>query len=271
MEADIFYDFLYSEEYPQFKFMIYQCFPDLKEKLDLAEQKEHKKIIEEYIKNTRETNQENLQKSYNFIKNEVDRNGKNIVQILANLMDYKDITDDYILVPTIFPVSPFKNNTFFFSIYSALKGKVEQPSVLAVSVHEISHIILLEILKRNTMELNRDVLYFIKELIAPVLVCHNDFGNIYKKEIIGNYNVLQIYFNVDGEVISAFDYFSKIFTKNITENKNFLSFLKQIIVLCNKIQIEISNKMAFDNKHGRQIMTEPELLKKYQEPIYIKK
>ena len=270
-EVQIFLDFLNNKEYPQHRNIIFSNFPELKEKIEFHIGNE-KNIIEKFLKDARENNKSKIQESVLFIRKEIEKNGAKTLEILAKLMDYtwKPSEEDYFLVPTIFPLSPFKKNTFYFSIYKSLKGNTEYPKVLAVSAHEISHMIFFDILKDKNIGIGQELLYFIKELIAPILVYQNDFDNIFKKEIVGNYNVLEIYLEKDGKVIKAFDYFLEIFIKNKSEGKNFNTFLDEMISVCKEIESDIKDKKAFDNKYGMQIMKEPELLEKFREPIKLR-
>lgn len=267
-EIDIFFNFLNNKEYPQHRNIIFSCFPELKKELGLQKEDE-KSIIKKFIKIVRRNSKDNIKKSVSFIKNEIREKGEKTLEILANLMDYKWRYEnvDYFLIPTILPFSPFGDNVFYYSIHRSLKGDTEFPEVLAVSVHEISHMILFDILKVENIKLSQELTYFIKELIAPVLVYQDDFNGIFKKDIVGNYNVLEVYFEKDGKIIKAFDYFLEMFIKNKSEKKNFIFFLDKMISICKKIEPEIKEKRAFDNKYGMQIMKDQELLKKFREPI----
>lgn len=270
-EVNIFFNFLNNKEYPQHRNIIFSCFPELKEELDLQKGDE-KSIIKKFIKIVRRDNKDNIKKSILFIKDEVKEKGEKTLEILANLMDYKWKNEniDYFLIPTILPFSPFGDNIFYYSIYKSLKGDTEFPKVLAVSAHEISHMILFDIIEKKNIKLSQELIYFIKELIAPILVYQDDFKDIFKKDIVGNYNVLEVYFEKDEKVIRAFDYFLEMFIKNRSEKKDFVIFLDDMISICKKIEPRIKEKRAFDNKYGTQIMKDQELLKKFREPIKLR-
>jgi hypothetical protein len=267
-EIKLFTNFLNNKEFPQHKNIIFFSFPELKEKLDLQKESEIF-ILEEFLKTTREKNKENIQKSVDYIKKEADKNGEKTLKMLSDLMDYKwkSETQDYFLIPTIFPLSPFSGNTFYYSIYKSLQGITEYPNVLAVSAHEISHVILFEILKENNIRMGQELFYFVKEIIAPVLVFQDDFDGIFKKEIVGNYNVLEIYFKENDKSIRAFDYFQEKFIKNKANGKKFIDYLEEMVSFCQKIEKQIQEKRMFDNKYGIQIMKNPELLEQFREPI----
>lgn len=269
-EIKLFTNFLNNKEFPQHRNIIFFSFPELKEKLDLQKESEIS-ILEEFLKTTREKNKENIQKSVDYIKKKVDENGEKTLDILSDLMDYewKPETQDYFLVPTIFPISPFGGNTLYYSIYKSLQGITEYPNVLAVSAHEISHVILFEILKEKNVRMGQELFYFVKEIIAPVLVFQDDFDGIFKKEIVGNYNVLEIYFKENDKSIKAFDYFQEKFIKNKASGKKFIDYLDEIISFCRKIEKQIQEKRMFDNKYGIQIMKDPELLEQFRKPIIL--
>lgn len=269
-EIEIFFNFLHNKEYPQHRNMIFFYFPELKYLIERNPENEVG-IIENFIQKTRSQNKNNIERSITYIEDAVRDKGEKSLQILANLMNYnrKRATENYVLTPTIFPVSPFKGNTFFYSIYKSLQGVTEYPKVLAVAVHEISHMMLFDILIEKNVSLDNFTIYFIKELIAPILVFQDDFTGIFKKEIVGNYNVLEIYFKENGQTVKAFDYFLKKFESNRANGKAFGEFLDDMIALCLKIKEPIKEKRLFDNKHGLQILKDPELLKQFREPILI--
>ncbi len=267
-EVQIFQNFLNNKEYPQHRNIIFSSYPELKQKLEL-EGVDEKAVLIQYLNKTRAENKINIEKSIKYIENEIINKSERTLEILADLMDYKwrQEAEDYLLIPTIFPICPFNGNTFFFSIYGSLKDVVEYPKVLAVSAHEISHMIFFEILQKEKIELSAKLNYFIKELIAPVLVYQDDFKGCFEKMIVGNYNVLEIYFEENGKLIKAFDYFYEMFSKYRSEKRGFNSFLNDMVSICRKIELEIVEKREFDNVHGIKIMKDPELLEAFRKPI----
>jgi hypothetical protein len=270
-EVEVFQNFLHHKEYPQHRNIIFSSFPELQQLLDV-DGCDEKTVLIEFISKIREENKVNIEKSVKYVENEINNKGEQTLRILADLMDYefKKEAPDFILIPTIFPMCPFNGNTFFFSIYGSLKGVIEYPKVLAVSAHEISHMIFLDILKTKNIKLHLKLNYFVKELIAPILVYQDDFKSCFEKMIVGNYNVLEIYFDDSGRIIKAFDYFYEMFSKYISEKKGFLLFLKDMVSMCRKIEAEIIEKRSFDNQYGIKIMSDPVLLEMFRRPIKLK-
>ena len=93
---------------------------------------------------------------------------------------------------------------------------------------------------------------------------------IFKKDIVGNYNVLEIYFKIGDKIISAFDYFLEMFEKNRSKGNDFTFFINQMMHVCKQVESDIKGKRNFDNKYGIQIMKDPKLLKEFREPIQLK-
>lgn len=269
-EIEIFLNFLHNKEYPQHRNMIFFHFPELKTLIEQNPEDESK-IVENFIQNIRSQNKKNIEKSTLYIESTVRDKGEKSLQTLANLMNYdwEQDTEDYVLIPTVFPLSPFNGHTFFYSIYKSLQGVTEYPKVLAVAMHEISHMILFNILKKKDISLDNYTVYFIKELIAPILVYQDVFNGIFKKEIVGNYNVLEIYLKENGKTIKAFDYFLEKFNENRNKGLIFDDFLDDMISVCLKIKESIKEKRLFDNQHGLQILKNPELIRQFREPIII--
>ena len=236
-ELNVFVNFMNSKRFPQHRVITFMSYPDLEERIKSSKDSE-KNVVKQFIKEVRDEHSDNLQKAYNYIKKEVEKNGEKTVEILSKLMDYewKEDNDDYYLVPTIYPTCPFWKNTFYFSIYKTTKGFTEYPKVLAVSAHEISHMMFFDILEDNKIKLSQDMMYFIKELIAPILVYQDDFSEIFEKNIIGNLNVLEIFFDINKKNIKAFDYFLEMFEKNREKGGSFLEFIKKMILICKTVE-----------------------------------
>lgn len=115
-EVEIFLYFLNSKEYPQHRNIIFASFPDLKNSLDTSKKEDEKRIIEKFLNSTRENNKVDIEKITSFVNAKIEKHGEAILEILANIMDYKwkPKSGDYYLVPTVYPRSPFWGDTFFF-------------------------------------------------------------------------------------------------------------------------------------------------------------
>ncbi|MCX6716536.1 MAG: hypothetical protein NTV72_01275 [Candidatus Taylorbacteria bacterium] len=266
-EIKIFFNFLNNKDFPQHRNIVFFKHPELKEKIEnIKDSKEQIKIIAEFISFFRKKYSNEIDKATEYIDKEIENKGNNALFVLENLMDFSN-NAEYIIIPTIYPLCPFFNNTFFYSIYDVKNGKVTYDDVVSVSMHEISHMILFEILEKNNIFLNKELIYFVKEIIAPVLVYQDDFNGLFEKEIIGNIDATEIRFSMNGKTIKAFDFFNEMFIKNKKEGKNFNDFLLSTINICKKIENGIIEKHNFWNKNGFEIMNNKELQEQFKVPI----
>lgn len=105
--------------------MIFNYFIDLKEKLAVAnDDNQRKNVLRDCIRTFRQSNSEKIKKIEDLAKKQIDVMGNTIIDELAKIMDYKfeQSHKGYIIVPVVLPFSPFKDNTFFYSINKLLKS-----------------------------------------------------------------------------------------------------------------------------------------------------
>jgi len=271
-EVGIFYFFLHSNDFPQHRNSIFGAYPELKDRLlNLGEQAE-KEELRKFVVEVRNKYQPEIKSAVKYIRKEVELKGFSSLEILGHLMNYIWPTSDkskYFLVPSIYPMCPFNKNKFFYSITNVRKGKIVYEDVIPVSMHEISHFILFDILAGKNIKLKPKMLYFVKEIIAPIIVNQGEFSGMFTKRIVGNTNVLEIFFSVGGKIVKAFDYFNSRYTDNKNAGKNFRDFLDDMIRICLPVEKEIEAKHEYWNKNGNRINSEPGLMMVYREPIVI--
>ena len=128
-------------------------FPELKSLLEKS--KNDKTTIRNFVVNFYKKHEADIEsillKSQLFLK----KNGKMALQKLAETMEYqwpKPIT--CIAIPTILPFSPFGNNVFYFSILKQIDNKKPNKDILYIAIHEISHFIFFDLLKKMKREIN---------------------------------------------------------------------------------------------------------------------
>lgn len=271
-EVGIFMDFLHSQNFPQNRNTIFSTFPELKAELkNIHDDAATKQIVIRFIKEFRMAYASVITKAVFNIKKEIETKGDAALCILAEQMEYtwKKSHPGYILMPTVYPGCLFNGNTFFYSITDVRSGRSEYENVVAVSAHEISHFMLFDILAEKHELLGRELLYFIKKIIAPLLVYQDDFSGIFAKQIVANTNVIEIYFLVDGKIIRAFDYFNAKYLENRNAGRDFRVFLDDMIKTCRKIENDIRWKHLFWDKHGDEIERDPDLMLQFRKPIVV--
>ncbi len=276
-ESSLFNKFLNHPNFPQHRNLIFSAFPKLKELLtDIPTEKEEN-IVNKFVSNFYQENSDKIQE---IGKNmEVEATEKLIpgVRELAVLMDYEwdSKHPGYIAVPSILPFSPFETNVFYFSILGELRGS-KGKGVAFIGVHEISHFILFDILDNIygegvKKELNNNLIYFLKEILAPVLMNQPTLANLLSVEnYLGNPNLKELYIlNQSGEKIQISRYFQNIYEKEKAGGKVFPETVKEMIQVLRSIQNEVDERQKMWNMSGGKIYQDGTLLQKYSDGIKI--
>lgn len=276
-EVEQFISFLHHPFFPQHRNKIFNVFPELKDALRGANDKQEKEIIRKFIKNFREKNKQRIQKITAISENLLEKKSHILLKNLSELMEYEwpKKHADYRVIPSILPFSPFKNNTFFFSIISYLKTPSNQKSILFVSVHEISHLIFFELIKKiygNSFPLNKTSAHFLKEILAPVIMNQKKINKDLKlKNYLGNPFLRDIFISFKNKKNQITNFFQEVYKAGIKKGLNFNSIFKIMVEIIKSIESEIEYKNNIWNQYGNAIFKNEKNLKIYQKPIKIKK
>lgn len=277
-EVRLFLNFLHDSFFQKRK-MIFKSFPDLEILLKNNSEQEES-IIKKFIKDFNNKNKKKIKEICERSKNILETKSFDALSELVNLTDYKwqDDHSNYTAFPTILPFSPFKENIFYFSILTEILDNSEKKDVLFISVHEISHMILFDILEKEYKKplskiMPAHSLYFLKEILAPTLMNQK----MLKKTLnINNYlgNQLLYYLFIEtfkGEKKQITVFFQNIYENGRYEKKlNFIQIIKTMIRIINSIEEILKEKYEIWNKYGNEIIYQDSIFKKYKEPIKLK-
>lgn len=275
-EVEQFIVFLHHSFFLQHKNMIFNVFPELKNALKNANEKQEKEILGKFIKNFREKNKQKIKKITAISENLLEKKSHILLKNLSELMEYEwpKKHTDYRVIPSILPFSPFGNNIFLFSILSYLKTPSKQKNILFVSVHEISHLIFFELIKKlygNSSPLNRTSTYFLKEILAPVIMNQKKINEDLKlKNYLGNPFLRDIFISFENKKNQITDFFQEIYKAGIKKGLNFNAILKIMVDLIKSVESEIEHKNNIWNRYGNAILKNEKKLRTYQKPIRIK-
>lgn len=280
-EVEKFLNFLHRPQSPQFRNLIFRALPELEKSLkeqDKLSKNKEKIIIRDFVINFRREHNHKIQsivkKSEKLLKTKI----KKLLTALLSLMDYNWSKKDpnFIIIPTILPFSPFEGNVFYFSILSQINNK-KGHNVLFVSVHEISHIILYKILEKQYKKplyqiIDRELLDFLKEILAPVLMNQKPILNLlHQKNYSGNPFLQYIFvINKDKKILQVSKFFQEFYENLRYKNKmKFTQILKIMIFLVSSMKQEIKEKNKIWNKYGNSIINFKSTFKEYSKPIKI--
>jgi hypothetical protein len=280
-EVNKFLIFLHHPEFPQHRNLIFKALPELekllKKEKNLNKIKE-KKIIKSFIVDFRKKHTSEIQRvvksSEKLLKAKMEKSST----ALFSLMNYnpkKNLT--FRIIPTILPFSPFERKAFYFSILGAIQKK-SQNNIVFVSIHEISHIILYEILEKEYKKpiskiVDKVLLYFLKEILAPVLINQKPLAKLLRpKNYLGNPFLHYIFVLENNKKIQITKFFQKVYENERYKNKlKFNQILKIMLSLILSMEQELKEKNKIWNQYGNNIVNSKYAFKLYSKPIKIKR
>lgn len=290
-EVKIFFKSLHNKNYPWMRRMILGIddFQPLKVALeaeDIHSKEQEKEVIGDFLKGFRDKNQDQIQVFIEHSKQELENKSEKALEELALLMDYQWTEDfpGYRVVPVLLPFSPFGENVFFFSILDAAQ-KVKQNNLLNVAIHEISHMILFDLLEKyhlgkpNFEHSSCISIDYLKEILAPVLMVQPPLKKLLNlSEFPGGYlendELIQLYIKDanSSEDIQIIKYFQKFYSKlRYTEHKTFQEILEVMFGLFTTLEGDLTKRTELWNKYHYRIFKEEALLEEYSKPIRIDK
>lgn len=281
-ETETFIAFLRSKKFPQQREVIFRSYPDLKLILEGNDLDENE-IVHSFVGNKYAEHDTIIKSVVLDSREKIEKYGKTILEQLSLLMDYTWPKEHkgYLVVPTILPFSPFKENTIFFSIIRKIKGSKNKDDVnheiLPLLAHEISHLMLGDISKQEEEKnifgaYGWTTLHFLQEIFAPILMNQESLIKILGIEnYLGNPYLRHL--NIKGNMVSEniVIHFKKIYeTMKFSEKRHFTEITKKIADELESISAVLGEKLKMWNENGHNIFSNELLLEEYQKPILLK-
>lgn len=198
-----------------------------------------------------------------------------ILSALAEMMDYEwRETDKYKAVPTLLPYSPFHKHTFYYSICSPLFDN-KPDDLLHISVHEISHFMLFQLLDDLQIYFNKKeivgLLHLFKESLTGMQLSEPDMARLLdRSEYKGNIETRNVFIQESSNEPLVFQEFLRNKHSQMRAvGKNFAEFIKTMIDLLSPSAEEFALRYDMWNKFGKTILSNSELLEKYKKPIKV--
>ena len=278
-EVKLFVRFLNHPYYPQHRNLILNAFKELRNLLT-DDKKNDKKILTKFINEFYEENKKNIKPIFKKSNTIIDTKGRLALNTLAKIMNYKweDKSIKYFAVPTILPFSPFENNVFYFSILGEIKG-MKNKNILMIAMHEISHFIFYDQLKKieqqKGQQLPVDAKNYIKESLTAFLLNQKAINKILKFTELykGNPEIWGIKIQKGNEKpVELFNFIEDLYKLICVKNKkSFQIFLNVLIDKAFIISKEFSKKKKIWNRYGKKIYDTPRFSNLYSKAIKIKK
>ncbi len=271
-EISLFCKYLFKVDLKMHRDLIYKFFPkltDIHTNPDNLSDDELYNKVEKAISEFRLNNSENIKIAEVGILGEllsINPGIKALENLMGETEHYK-----YLIMPSVYPVCPFdtKRNLFYFSITNVANGGIKLEYLPSISLHEISHFIFFRQIAEIPNTLSDRGIHHLKEVLTPVLLQHPDIIKHRKLDYIaGNKESTDYNIEINGEVKSIFDYVKEEYFKNPTLD-GYLPFLNWLIKLFEKIEPEVLVRDQLFAKHGRAILSIPEVKEQFMKPIKI--
>ena len=137
--------------------------------------------------------------------------------------------------------------------------------------HEISHFIFFRQLSKIPNNLSVRGIHHLKEVLTPVLLQHPDIlKHRHNSEVVGNKESTDYLVEIDGKVLSIFDFVKEKYFENPTP-EGYMPFLHWLINIFEKIEPELLKLDKLFAENGRNIFSDPELKSVFLKPIKISK
>jgi hypothetical protein len=267
LDAKAFINFLWHPFLKQNRQMIIKIYPEIEGMIGSNSAKED---IKKFVLSLHQQKKEQLENIKDSQEKIITEKGQDAFQRLGEIMNYAwENPFIYTAYLSLLPFSPFKEDHFLYSVLGQLNDDTSKnKSVLVVAVHEISHVIFLNLLKKLRIQSSEGTKHLFKEaLTAAILrdVKLSAFLNYKHADV--NPEIRELYVKRGDRVLRATDYLFGLLIENVDLNKNFLEQVKELLEEFKKSDKSFGEKMDFWNKHGKSIFKDGGLLKKYQEPI----
>lgn len=269
----LFNKFLNHPDFPQHRNMILKAFPELEKQISnsIDEATTVKNFVDKYYK----INFEKISSIIEEARTDLESSGI-ALKALGQMMDYKwDKAQTYSAIPTILPFSPFSGKTFNFSILDRINGTGKR-SILNTAIHEISHFVFFDLLmiieRENNLSLSSDAKYYLKEALTAAIFNEEPLKSILKIDVYsGNPEVRDLYIKSNEKTPRKFvDFIRSLYSERINDKKSFSFFLTDLVLLVEKISKELTVKRKIWNTYGKDLIKNPEVFLKYQEPIMVR-
>lgn len=196
--------------------------------------------------------------------------GTRALELLGQLMDWSwPINTVYHAYISLLPGSPFNVDSFWYSALQELGvHNSERKNLLSVGIHEISHIIFLEQLRRMEIPIQRDASYLFKEALTAALL-----GTPAMVKVLniagppkGNYELHELRIIVDSVEMSIVEGISKLMNDF---RGDYTSLLHGAVTRFFAQYLVWHARMELWRKYGQSLYKDAVLLSEYRTPITI--
>jgi hypothetical protein len=272
-DIDRFNSFLNHPNYAGKRTAILNFYPKIAEGIKKGQNE--KELIADIIPDMYERYGKEINKIVEAAKKELQQS-EIVFKTLASYMDFPKLAQKtYEANPTFLPFSPLGDNHFFFSIATQIANKkIDTQKIVLIAVHEVSHFILFEQLKKiPNLKLNHPASHYFKESLAAAIMDQKEFRDFFNYPKTfgcdcypGNNELHQLFINFKNKKYNIVTFFEKIILQN---PKGYQAGLNWSLNEFLKNQNQFKEKWAIWNKILSAKNKNPKLVKEYQQEIKI--
>ena len=275
-KADIeqFIHFLNHSFHVQSRNMILNAFPDLDRDLVNNQQLA---AVNKFVSCFYKQNAKKMKQIIQEDEKTINAKGIKMLSFLKKLMDASwSGKETFYAIPTILPFSPYRGNSFYYSILGKIRNNKNQKDVLSIAAHEISHFIFydtMEEIKRNypDIKLSKESEHYLKEALAPAVLNEKGINELLKlNDYRGNQELHHLQVKLDKKILGFVEFISCYYhSEKIEKKRPFDEVLFGLVKILSNADNQLILRRNIWNKYGLNIEKSVKNFNKYKKPIIL--
>ncbi|MEX0918756.1 MAG: hypothetical protein WDZ85_02195 [Candidatus Paceibacterota bacterium] len=269
-------DFFFKTSTHHFKERILRFYRNLPNKLERLDEPKQSLIIDKFFSDIYQDKKSQIKSIAEESQAILDEKFPACFQELSEIMNYYPIKQKELTgIITLLPFSPFDWPVFYFSTVKTLFGNGEN-DILEITTHEISHLILFEILTDRKIDLTKskpqkNFRHLFKESLTGMLLSENKLSKLLGTQgYKGNPEVHNLNIESGNKVMPLREYLRiNLHHYQDKDSKGHL-FLEQVIKILSVHIQAFSDKREFWIRHEQDLRNgDTRLIDEYEKPIKI--
>lgn len=279
---NLFILYLYHKNQQQ-KQRIINLYPELVD-IVIKDEEQAKPLIVDFVQTYFQKHKDVIDPIVAGIKGDLQVNGHHALEMLASIMEHEwtEAHHGFTFVPSLLPFSPWdeETNTVYLSLVPYISGDIDKAreekttflDPLQLLVHEVSHLILWDIVSHLNITLSKEysstIKHLAQEIIAPVVMNQPGLQSwLGLNDYWGNHYLNPIALHTDKGDIHLVTFFFTEYTNLRAEGKTFEQYILRVFEILTSLQIELQKRMDIWDKNGKRIFEEKSLWEEYVKPI----
>lgn len=271
-DAEAFVSFIWHGYFVQNREKILKIYPEL---TDILNESEPKRKVIKFVISLHQSKKEKLIRVIKHNQDIIKKKGNEAFIFLGRFMDYlwpRPI--EYSAYLSLLPFSPFKKNSFFYSVLAELNEKnQENKSILSTAIHEISHIIFLGYLEKagynSGVNVSKDIVYILQECITAGIFKNSKLLSLLDmtQPPRGNPEIAELYVIEESNNIILVDFVDEFIANNKKRGVKMEEIVKKLLKIFILMGDQLTEKMNIWRKYGYLIFKDRKFLDEFKTPL----